>query len=353
MSNGNTCSSIQIYATGSNVVSERYDSIDCLLNGLQDNTNNLITAKNVRDAVFTLWNRVDDIQGDLTDIYFSNSETVPVTVGGIQAGLSFSEPKSMQQMWDLLLYPELNPSLINPFSTFTSNVTGFREIGSIVDITFNSAFNRGSINPQYQSDEPFRSGLPVSYQFNGSGISGTYNSILLTDTRIVSGYEVLNGIQTWQGRVNYDEGVQPKTNKGNDFDIPLPTGFTSFISRTITGVYPFFATSADITVLLKQPLVAHNSQFFQFDLQADSGVNKQTFEIPTVFSNITGIQQFNNISNQWDWLGGDESTSLDILNTQFTKTNINKTINSYQILYSRYVYNGPIIGFRQIRLYTN
>jgi hypothetical protein len=353
MSNGNTCSSIQIYATGSNIVSERYESIDCILSGLKDNTNNLITAKDVRNAVFTLWERIDDIQVELSDIYFSNSEIVPITVGGIQSGLSFSEPTTMQQMWNLLLYPELNPSLINPSSTFTSDVTGFREIGSIVDITFNSIFNRGSINPQYQSDEPFRSGLPVSYQFNGSNISGTYSSILLTDTRIVEKYEVLNGIQTWQGRVNYSEGIQPKTNKGNDFDSPLPSGSTSFITRTITGVYPFFATSDDITVLLKQPLVDHNSQFFQFDLQSDSGLNKQTFEIPTAFSNITGIQQFNTISNQWDWLGGSKSSSLNILNTQFNKTNINKTINSYTVPYIQYVYKGALIGFRQIRLYTN
>jgi hypothetical protein len=350
---GNTCSSIEIYSPDTPTVSEKYDSLDCLLSGLQDNTNNLITAKNVRDAVFTLWERVDDIQSDLTDIYFLNPDTVPVAVGGIQAGLSFSEPKSMQQMWDLLLYPELNPSLTNPSSTFLSNVTGFREIGSVVDITFTSTFNRGSINPQYQSDEPFRSGLPSSYQFNGSGITGTFNSILLTDTRSVSGYEVLNGVQTWQGRVNYSEGVQPKTNKGNDFDNPLPSGSTSFISRTITGVYPFFATSFDITILTKQPLVAHNSQFFQFDLQADSGSNKQTFEIPTAFSNLTGIQQFNTVSNQWEWLGGNKSASLNILNTQFTKTNIDKNINSYTIPYFRYVYNGATIGFRQIRLYTN
>ena len=350
---GNTCSSIEIYSPNTPIVSERYDSLDCLLNGLQDNTNNLITAKNVRDAVFTLWERVDNIESDLSDIYFSNSETVPVTVGGIQAGLSFSEPKSMQQMWDLLLYPELNPSLIDPSSTFTSNVTGFREIGSIVDITFNSTFNRGSINPQYQSDEPFRSGLPVSYEYNGSGITGTYSSSLLTDTRIVSGYEVSIGSQNWQGRVNYDSGVQPKTNKGNDFDSPLPSGSTSFITKTITGVYPFFATSVSITELTKQALVAHNSQFFQFNLQADSGVNKQTFEIPTVFSNITGIQQFNTVSNQWEWLGGSKSASLNILNTQFTKTTINKNINSYTVPYFQYVYNGVTIGFRQIRLYTN
>jgi hypothetical protein len=350
---GNTCSSIEIYSPNTPIVSERYDSVDCLLNGLQDNTNNLITAKNVRDAVFTLWERVEDIQSDLTDIYFSNSEPVPVSVGGIQAGLSFSEPKSMQQMWDLLLYPELNPSLINPSSTFTSSVTGFREIGSIVDITFTSTFNRGSINPQYQSDEPFRSGLPSSYQFNGSGINGTYSSILLNDTRTISGYEVLNGVQTWQGRVNYTQGTQPKTNKGNDFDIPLPSGSTSFISRSITGVYPFFATSQNITTLTKQPLVAHNSQFFQFDLQPDSGSNRQTFEIPTAFSTLTGIQQFNTVSNQWEWLGGNKSASLNILNTQFTKTNINKTINSYTVPYFRYVYSGVTIGFRQIRLYTN
>lgn len=347
-----TCSSIEVYQPNTGVVSERFDSLDCLLNGLQDNTNNQITAKNVRDAVFSVWEKIEDVSNN-PNVLFQSDELVSIQVGGIPVGASFSQPTTMQQMWDLLLYPELNPTLSNPSSTFTQTITGLREIGQVITISFTSTFTRGSISPQYQSLSQFRSGLPVSYQFNGDGIIGVYTSVSLSDTRNISNYEVVSGVKTWQGRVNYDAGVQPKSNKGNDFNTPLPSGSTNFISRTITGVYPFFTTSSDITILTKQTLVNHNSIYIEFDLQADSGVNKQRFQIPTDFSDATGIQQFNTISNQWEWLGGNQAASLTILNTQFTKTTIQLTINTYSVPYFQYVYNGSTIGFRKIRLYTN
>lgn len=347
-----TCSSIGTYSTiYPKLHSDKYADLYCLLIGLADNDNNLILAKNVRDAVFTLWERVDEIT--VPDVLYTNTDLVPTTIGGVEQGLSFSNVP-VQQMWDLLLYPELEPTLTNPFSSFTSSVSGLREVGEDINIIFTSNFDRGSISPQYTSLSPFRSGLPVSYQYNGPQISGTYNNNNLIDIRNVVDYEVGIGTQSWNVSVNYSVGVQPKTSKNNDFSFPLPSGSTPFITISIMGVYPYFATSDDITILTKQPLFSPTDEYFEFELVVELGGNKQTFQIPDPENfTPTGIQQFNGISGQWEWIYGDKTSSLDYINNLFDYSLISKTVNSYIVDYDQYVYNGPSIGFRRIRLYRN
>lgn len=95
-----------IYGTGSIVESVKYSTVDELLTQIPDNTQNLIEPSDLRDAVFTLWERTSDAQS-LTVLY-TNENPVPTTVGGISAGSTFNE-FTMQQMWDALLYPYVAP----------------------------------------------------------------------------------------------------------------------------------------------------------------------------------------------------------------------------------------------------
>lgn len=103
------------YSPGGSASANRYSTVDELLIQLPDNTANLIDASDIRDSVYSLWARIDDVQvvasqSSTSVTYYSNSSQVPVTVGGISAGMSFSGTFSMQQMWDMLLYPYIAPS---------------------------------------------------------------------------------------------------------------------------------------------------------------------------------------------------------------------------------------------------
>ena len=93
----------------------RYSTVNELLNQLPDNTANLIDASDVRDSVYSLWEYIGDVQtlasqSATVSTYYTNSTSVPVTIGGITAGMSFPGTYSMQQMWDMLLYPYIAPS---------------------------------------------------------------------------------------------------------------------------------------------------------------------------------------------------------------------------------------------------
>ena len=101
--------------TGPNVNSDYIFSVGTALLQLQDNTSELIVPKDIRDSVWTLWNRIDDVQIIASQssgmAYFTNPAPTTLTVGGIAAGATFSGTYSLQQMFDLLLYPYTPPVL--------------------------------------------------------------------------------------------------------------------------------------------------------------------------------------------------------------------------------------------------
>lgn len=293
----------------------------------------------------TIWDATLDIESKTggSDTYTGTAER---TVGGITEGTVFSGA-SMTTMWNSLLKQEKFPLITAPFSIFTSNQTGFREVGESLSISFNSSYNRGSISPQYTASSPYHSGLPNEYQYIGPGlISKTKTD--LSDSQTINNYIVLINGQSWQNRVSYDIGVQPKSSYGNDYLTPLESGTTEYITRTITGVYPAFATTSNLTVLTKQTLISMNSNYIEVVMIAEDGINKQQIKLPDVWSEITGIEFFNSVSGSFEWIGGSKSNSL----LTFTMSSSTEIIQGNTIPYKVFTHNGATIGSRILRFYT-
>ncbi len=288
--------------------------------------------------------KVVESTGGAAETYTGTAER---NVGSITDGQVFTA-QTMTQMWDSLIKQEKFPALTPPSRTFTSTVTGYREVGEVIaSIVFDSAFNKGSINPQYTATTPFRSGDPNTYEFTGTGLSNQAKTAL-TDQQTVLGYTVVIGDQNWQGRVAYDIGPQPMSSYNNAYDSPYPAGTTSYITRTITGVYPVFATTVAIATLTSQTLSSMSASYKQTDVVAESGGDKQTTDFPTGYSAITGIQFYNTVSTAYEWINGSKANSL----LTFTQSATTHTIQGNVINYTRYTHNGPSIGARQLRWYT-
>ena len=273
---------------------------------------------------------------------YTNTDPTPINFPSdddpnIPSGTTFAN-KTFPEMMDLMLYPELDPTLTNPSNTFSISPSGLREIGeTIATITLSATFNKGSISPAYGTTG-FRSGDPNNYVYTGTGATDNA-STALTDTETVSSYTVLQGSNSWTGAVAYDAGPQPLTSKGNNFSSPLSAGTTSVITRTITGVYPTFATTSAIGTLTKQSLQVMTT-YIQVSMVAETGNgDKQTIDIPDAWSTITGIQQFNTLSNSWD----------TVQLSTFTTSATTQTIQGNSVNYTKYVYNGDTIGSRQLR----
>lgn len=296
----------------------------------------------VYDALTSKW--INKAQA--TAPTYTNANPSAITVGGIPSGTTFSN-RTMTNMFDDLLYPELYPTFTNPSNTFALSQQGLHEIGEVVStLNFAATFNRGTITPSYGTSG-FRSGVPNTYIYTGSGFSNVPNNSL-TDNNTVSNYSVLLGVQTWGGSVAYNIGEQPKSSKDNNYSTPLAAGTTSVINATITGVYPLFATNGAINTLSKLALQLMNSAYIQVTMMAESGIFKQKIDIPTAWSTITGIQQYNTLSGTWDLIGGSKANSL----LTFTVTSVNNTIQGNTVTYNRFTHNGSLIGSRQLRFIT-
>ena len=224
----------------------------------------------------------------------------------IVAGTTFTN-QTFEDMMNAMLYPTLDPTLTPPSSNMTiSPGATFQEIGADITVTLNATFNQGLINPQYTSASNKRSGLPNTYNYTGAQVSSN-PSTSLSDSESTGSYTVLAGPNTWTASVSYDAGVQPKDSAGNDFDSPLPAGTTSSTSRTITGVYPVFATTVNINTMTKQSLVSM-SGYATVSLVAESfatGAARQTVDIPIAgggqagWAGINVVEFFNTFSSQW------------------------------------------------------
>ena len=113
------------------------------MNQIPDNVANLIDAVNVRNSVYTLWQRVSQVQtvasqSASASTTYTNATPTPEKIGGIPAGTTFSN-KTMSEMWDALLYPYISPSV-------SLSGGGVREFGSNNGVTLNWSATKGSKN---------------------------------------------------------------------------------------------------------------------------------------------------------------------------------------------------------------
>ena len=101
-------------------LSYAYSTVDELLSQIPDNSTNLIQASDVRDAVYTLWDQLQNVSliaasAASASAFFQNPDPTTISVGGIPAGSTFPTQKTMQEMFDQLLYPYVAP-LVSPSS---------------------------------------------------------------------------------------------------------------------------------------------------------------------------------------------------------------------------------------------
>ncbi len=285
------------------------------------------------------------------------SLAMPNTVGGIPAGTTVYDLQgdSLRSILNDLLFPTQYPTLTAPAAAISvAPSTLLYEVSANVNLTFTSTLNRGSINPQYIADSPYRSGLPNNFNFGGTGpglVDISSNSIPYISPSFDCSIRL--GTWTWSVAIGYDSGVQPFDSKGNTYDSSLSAGTVNSNTITITGVFPLFATTVDITTMTKQSLVSMSTPgTITLSMAAESGGNKQAFEVPDAWigaptnNPLTGIRTYNSVSGNYDYQGGSAASSL----TYWPSSDSSENIQGYSVPYTRYTYNGTDRSSISIRL---
>jgi hypothetical protein len=298
--------------------------------------------------------------------------TTPEKVGGIEAGTLAGDlsGNSFSKMFDLLLFPTINPTLNAPTETFNKTNDNLYEIAAVITVDALSVFNRGSITEPWNGNafQNYRSGLPSKYEYyyyTGNTISytdkkATHTSTSVTDSYTQSSYTMLKGYQNWLSKVTYSASVnQPLDNYGNNYSTPLGAG-TLESHFVIEGVYPIYATTytgtfstfpslsggytgfEGISTQTKQPLysmITANNIELILASEPDFS-NRQKFWIPATWLTarpITKVELYDTSSNQW---GASNFLSA------FTQSST--TIGG--VNYTQFVYNSTLRGFVKIRL---
>lgn len=285
-----------------------------------------------------------------------DSLVVPQTVGGINKGTKVSdlEGSTISQMFDNLLFPEVQPAIQAPSATIhfkdTFSFNGVYEVGTTAPIAanFNTSFNRGICTVVGQADK------------NRAGNLDSGNSFIYyggnTSTKALPA-KVTLGTMQYNYHAAYAQGDTLVTSKGNKASVtpnPLPAGSIDSSNLTIFGTYPYycngqsassssgdsnFPTSA--TPDTKLPLYKWTDTLVgaKFASEAATGTRMQF-----MYSNrkkVTKVEFYNSISGKW------ETFDTSNYNAKSgTKTySVQGTNETYNILTT----TGPLSGSVQYR----
>lgn len=285
-----------------------------------------------------------------------DSLVVPQTIGGINKGTKVSdlEGSTISQMFDNLLFPEVQPTIQAPSATihfkdtFSSN--GVYEVGTTAPIAanFNTSFDRGTCTVVGQANK------------NRAGNLDSGNSFIYyggnTSTKTLPA-KVTLGTMQYNYQAAYAQGDTLVTSKGNKASAapnPLPAGSVNSSNLTIFGTYPYycngqsassssgdsnFPTSA--TPDTKLPLYKWTDTLVgaKFASEAATGTRMQF-----MYSNrkkVTKVEFYNSISGKWETFDTSNYNAKSGIKTY----SVQGTNETYNILTT----TGPLSGSVQYR----
>jgi len=123
----------------------------------------------------------------------------------------------------------------------------------------------------------------------------------------------------WTSIINQSNPVSNTWYSANDWDITTNTIYSATIiddgwrSNSISlwyeFVYPWYATSSNITTLTKQALQSNAATYYEFSCVAESDTAKWTADFEDT-ETITWVEFYNSISWNRDWLWWNKAASL-------------------------------------------
>jgi hypothetical protein len=285
-----------------------------------------------------------------------DSLVVPQTIGGINKGTKVSdlEGSTISQMFDNLLFPEVQPTIQAPSATIhfkdTFSSDGVYEVGTTAPIAanFNTSFNRGTCTVVGQADKNRAGNLDGGNSFIYYGGN--------TSTKTLPA-KVTLGTMQYNYHAAYAQGDTLVTSKGNKASVtpnPLPAGSVNSSNLTIFGTYPYycngqsassssgdsnFPTSA--TPDTKLPLYKWTDTLVgaKFASEAATGTRMQF-----MYSNrkkVTKVEFYNSISGKWETFDTSNYNAKSGIKTY----SVQGTNETYNILTT----TGPLSGSVQYR----
>jgi hypothetical protein len=219
--------------------SYEYDSLDGVLLGLLDNNSGLIKAEDIRNSVYTLWERVDSVVSASISVtaavaYISSTpSTNQIDVGGIKTGSTFSG--TISDVLDRIFYPYVTPTpSISPIGS------GILEFGSSTSITLNYSVSLGTksltplslvVDGTSKTFPPYSGAHSTTGTFSVSTITASESNVFVISCN--DGVNTVTGTQTlyWMNKIYW--GRVNLTSIGNP-NLTLNPGSSSVVASICT-----------------------------------------------------------------------------------------------------------------------
>jgi hypothetical protein len=291
----------------------QYESgpFETLLQRIPDNQDNQITAKDVRDTTWTLYNYIKDLEAisvtQSTNLYTLGTPST-ISLGGISVGSTFSNI-SFQDLFDIILTPQVNPTLID----FSPSVTEV-QFGDQSGISFNYSIQLGSESLNLISVQ-FPTGITQNILPIGnnpeSGLSNIYNPVFTTSPvpaqyvvatmsyqtntgSFIATASVVYKHKIYYGKINLPGGFNPNS------PVSVAQVSNSITSTTIKGLeFSNLSTNTNFSQIIN---FNSTNQYFLFAAPAAFGFNfPEGFYVDNIFNQgFTKIKSFN-FSNEFSY----------------------------------------------------
>ena len=223
---------------------------------------------------------------------------MPSAVGGISKGTTVGDlnGKTINQMFDDLLFPTVNPTFVAPSASIAFNsYSTLQKVGSAgpTEDNFTTGYNPGEIRvngvKQANRGGAIKDGESFVFVNNDPSNKTLPATLALGNT-------------TFKYRASYEAGPQPKDNKGNNYGTPLAAGTVDSSAITVNGTHPYYASTATAGQLTEQPLLTWNAAAGQmttprFVLQPHTAAAPQTMKFPR---KLNQLQMLNTVSQQME-----------------------------------------------------
>lgn len=188
-------------------------TLDELLTQLMNNSSNSITAQDIRDAVYTLWELATEAlntANSITNILYTNSNPIYINNGGIEVGDTFSNV-TVEEMWNKLLYPVI-PAIVDYNFVSGTDYTKVldKEIGTspIIQIKYDITDKGGDYN--IISIELDGTVQPLSLSYNGpftilspSSVNAIQELELVVEEEIDNGVTIIPNISSFDISIHW------------------------------------------------------------------------------------------------------------------------------------------------------
>lgn len=265
------------------------------------------------------------------DVY-TNETPVPEKVGGVEEGTTFLN-KTMEEVFNMLFYPTLEPESSPHSTNLELNYSGVREIGEPLDLEFTNTAGGGSWTQDWQGtnlqpDNFAGEALSAKIEYTGDGYFNDINSLQITGKYGLedvgyNNYEVVEGNQSWELKTTFAPGEEPINSDGVVSQVVSKfNGGDLTSSKTINGAYPIYVVQQN-GQFKPITLISHTTSpvILTIDFEGTlPGAATFEFHIPTAFGSPSNVVQKDPFGN-WG--------TSNQLNIQWVLSSINRPTNYF------------------------